>query len=215
VSKENNSQRTTAPLYKLVLTAIIFLCATGLCFAQQKTLVIDDFEGPLTGGKNGTVDFGAGNGSTVEVSADTSIKYGGSQSLRADYIAMPGGYIWIARGYGLAALNSSWLVKPEDIDWSKYSAFAFYMYGNGSKATVSFDIHDAGQEIWRVLTKDTTKGWRRVLCPFAQFNQRDDWQPSTAVKNNRLDFPIQSYQFEPRESQGTLHFDKVELVEKE
>lgn len=199
----------------VIFALLIILCAGSVCFAQQKTLVIDDFEGPLVGGTNGTVDFGAGNGSSVEVGADSSIRYSGSQSLMVNYIAMPGGYVWVARGYGLNALNSSWLVKPEDIDWSKYGAFVFYMYGNASSATISFDIRDNGGEIWRVLTKDAAKGWTRVLCPFTQFNQRDDWQPNTAVKNNRLDFPIQSYQFEPRESEGTLHFDKVELIAKE
>lgn len=199
----------------MIFTLLILLCAGSLCFAQGKTLLVDDFEGPLTGGTNGTVDFGAGNGSSVEVSADTSIKYAGSQSLRADYIAMPGGYIWIARGYGLGALNSAWLVKPEDITWSKYRAFSFYIYGNGSGAAIAFDVRDNGGEIWRYLAKDTLKGWMRVVCPFARFFARDDWQPEAADKNGQLDFPVYSYQFEPRESEGTLHFDKVELVEKE
>ncbi len=198
-----------------ILVAIILLSVYGLALAQEKTLLLDDYEGPINGGPVGTVDFGAGNGSTVEVSADTDIKNSGSQSLKVDYIAMPGGYIWVAKGYGLDALNSSWLVKPEDINWQKYKAFSFYMYGTGAGETIAFDIRDANAEVWRYLVKDRAKGWTRIVCPFAEFNQRDDWQPSTAVKNNILDFPVSSYQYEPRESQGALHFDRVELIEKE
>ncbi|MDP2904929.1 MAG: carbohydrate binding domain-containing protein [Candidatus Omnitrophota bacterium] len=199
----------------LYLAAIILLSVCSPACAQEKTLLLDDYEGPINGGPVGTVDFGAGNGSTVEVTADTEIKKSGSQSLKIDYIAMPGGYIWVSKGYGLPALNSSWLVKPEDINWQKYKAFSFYMYGMGSGATIAFDIRDANDEVWRYLVKDRAKGWMRAVLPFAEFNQRDDWQPSTAVKNNILDFPISSYQYEPRESQGALHFDRVELIEKE
>ena len=199
----------------LYLAAVILLSVCGAALAQEKTLLLDDYEGPINGGSSGTVDFGAGNGSTVEVTADTEIKKSGNQSLKVDYIAMPGGYIWVSKGYGLAALNSSWLVKPEDINWQKYKAFSFYMYGTGSGATIAFDIRDNGGEIFRYLVKDRAKGWMRAVCPFAEFNQRDDWQPTTAVKNNILDFPVSSYQYEPRESQGALHFDRVELIEKE
>jgi hypothetical protein len=44
---------------------------------------------------------------------------------------------------------------------------------------------------------------------------RDDWQPATADKNAKIDFPIKIFQFEPLpSSQGTLYFDTVELVKK-
>ena len=200
---------------RFLLTAIILLSVWSLALAQEKILLLDDYEGPINGGPGGTVDFGAGNGSTVEVGADTYIKASGNQSLKVEYIAMPGGYIWVSRGYGLNAKNSSWLVKPEDINWQQYKSFSFYVYGNGGGETIAFDICDNGGEIFRYLVKDRAKGWTRVVCPFAEFNQRNDWQPTTAIKNNILDFPISSYQYEPRESQGALHFDKVELIEKE
>jgi len=40
-------------------------------------------------------------------------------SLKVTYDAVPGGYMWIARGFGLDAKNTAWLVKNEDIKWAK------------------------------------------------------------------------------------------------
>lgn len=189
------------------------LCFGVACFAQEKGLLIDDFEGAVSGGAEGTVDFGAGNGSSVEVTASTDIKYSGKQSLKVFYNALAGGYIYVAKGFGLDAKNSAWLIKPENIDWKKYNAIAFYIYGSGSKAKLAFDIKDSGNEIWRFEVSDNFKGWKQLICPFAQFFARGDWQPDTADKNANLDFPIKSYQFEPLpEAKGTLYFDEVSLI---
>lgn len=201
---------------RFVLAAIILLSVCSPALAQEKTLLIDDFSGSINGGPNGTLDFGAGAGSSLEVSADTQIKYpqDGQQSIKAVYNAVPGGYIWIARGFGLDAKNAQWPVRPEDIDWKKYRAISFYLYGSASGAKVAFDIKDNGGELWRFIGKDTVKGWVRIVCPFAEFNPRQDWQPDTAVANGQMDFPIESFQFEPMESDGTLYFDRVELIER-
>lgn len=198
-----------------LLIAIFVLALITFCFSQENNLLIDDFEGVISKGESGTVDFGAGNGSTLEVTASTDIKQSGNQGIRIDFDAVEGGYMWVARGKGLDAKSSAWLVNPEDIQWDKYKAISFYMYGTGSNADVAFDIKDNGNEIWRFIVKDDFKGWKQVICAFNEFFVRGDWQPDGADKNGQLDFPIKSFQFEPRPvSKGTLYFDAVALIEK-
>ena len=42
--------------------------------------------------------------------------------------------------------------------------------------------------------------------------EASDWQPDDAVKNGVLDFPLKSFQFEPRTpGEGVIYIDKVEL----
>lgn len=194
----------------LSLILALWFCVS--CSAQDKGLLIDDFEGPITGGPEGTVDFGTGNGSTLEVTAATDIKYSGKQSLKAVYNAVAGGYMWIARGSGLDAKNTQWLVSPESVDWKKYKSISFFIYGSDSKTKVAFDLKDSGNEIYRFLVEDNFTGWKEIICSFDQFFPRGDWQPDAADKNATLDFPVKSFQFEPLpESKGTLYFDKVTL----
>ncbi|MEW6102150.1 MAG: carbohydrate binding domain-containing protein [Candidatus Omnitrophota bacterium] len=199
-----------------IIFSLLFICGIAAgCFAESQGLLIDDFEVAISGGPEGTVDFGAGSGSSVEVSADTGIKYSGNQSLKVAYDAIPDGYMWVARGFGLDAGNAAWLIKPQDIKWEDYNAFSFYMYGSGNKAQVAFDIKDNGNEMWRFLLEDNFKGWKQIILPFNEFFCRGDWQPDSADKNANLDFPIKSFQFEPRpEAKGTVYFDKVELIKK-
>jgi len=197
------------------LCLTLFLSTASLCCAQEKGLLIDDFEGVISGGPDGTVDCGAGNGSTVEVAAAIDIAHSGKQSIKVTFDAVQDGYIWIARGFGLDAKNTAWLVKPEDIKWAEYKAFAFYVYGNESKTKIAFDVKDSGNEIWRFMFEDNFKGWKQIVCPFGEFFARGDWQPDNADKNAVMDFPVKSFQFEPRSvAKGVLYFDDVELVKK-
>lgn len=200
---------------KRVLICFIAVFAAGACAgAHQEALLIDDFEAPVSGGPDGTVDFGAGGGSSVEVAASSDIKYSGNQSLKITYDAVSGGYMWVARGFDLDAKNAAWLLKPEDIDWKEYNAISFYMYGGDSKAEIAFDIKDSGNEMWRFMLTDDFKGWKRIVCPFGEFYARGDWQPDNADKNAELNFPLRSFQFEPRpETKGAFYFDYVELSE--
>jgi hypothetical protein len=197
----------------LVLIFVFFFALA--CFAQEKGLLIDDFEGKISGGPEGTVDFGAGGGSSVEVTAATDIKYSGNQSLKVAYDAVSGGYMWVARGFSLDAKNAAWLVKPQDIDWTKFKAISFYMYGSDSQTKIAFDIKDNGNEIWRFMVEDNFKGWKQIICPFNEFFARGDWQPNDADKNAVLNFPIKSFQFEPRPvAKGMVYFDDVQLISK-
>ncbi|MCX5695414.1 MAG: hypothetical protein NTW18_01945 [Candidatus Omnitrophica bacterium] len=199
---------------RMILAVVLFLSVTGICLAAEN-LLIDDFEVAVSGGLEGTVDFGAGNGSSVNVTAATDIKNTGKQSLKVDYDAVPGGYIYVAKGKGLDAKNTEWLVKPEDIKWEDYKAFSFYMYGTDSKARIAFDIKDNGDELWRFVVEDNFNGWKQIVCDFDKFLVRDDWQPNSSDKNAKIDFPIKIFQLEPLPaSKGTLYFDTVELVKK-
>lgn len=200
---------------KLVLLLAVVLCGISLSFAQENSLLIDSFEVMITGGATGTVDFGAGNGSSVTVTGATDIVKEGNQSLKVVYNAVPGGFIWVARGEGLDAKAAVWLRNTKDIDWAKYKAIAFYVYGSDSKTSIAIDLKDSGNEIWRYVTTDNFKGWKQVVCPFAEFYARGDWQPDASDRNNQMDFPVKSYQFEPLpESKGTLYFDEVRLIAK-
>jgi hypothetical protein len=195
------------------LAVVLVLLMAGVCLAQEKNLLIDDFEISITGGPDGTVDFGAGNGSNVEVTEAVDIKNSGNKALKVVYDAVGGGYIYVSRGTGLDAKNANWPINPEDIKWTEYNAISFYVYGTDSKTKIAFDIKDNGGEIWRFVTVDDFKGWKRVVCNFDKFVVRDDWQPESADKNSQLDFPIKIFQFEPlADSKGTLYFDTVEIV---
>jgi len=197
----------------LVAALGLFLC--GNCLAEGYNLVLDDFEMAVSGGADGTVDFGAGNGSSVQVSGATDIKNSGAQALKVDYEAVGGGYIYVARGAGLDAKNANWVLKPSDIKWEEYSGISFYIYGSDSKAKIAFDIKDTAGEIWRFITDDDFVGWKKIVVSFDKFIVRDDWQPMDADKNGVLDFPIKIFQFEPLPgTKGTLYFDTVELVKK-
>ncbi len=198
----------------LLLAALCLGVVVTLCYAEKQFLLIDDFEGEISGTPQGTVDFGAGNGSTVEVTASTDIKQSGNQSIKVTFDAVPDGYMWVARGQNLDAQNAGWLLKTEDIAWEKFEAISFYMYGTNSGADVAFDIKDNGNEIWRFMVKNDFTGWKQIICAFDAFYARDDWQPDNSDKNGKIDYPIKSYQFEPRSGKGTLYFDAVALIEK-
>lgn len=199
----------------ICLTLIFVLSWAIFCFAQDKGLLLDDFEAPISGGPDGTVDFGSGGDSSVQVSSATDIKYSGKQSIKITYDALPGGYMWVARGFELDAKNSDWRVLPQDIQWAKFNAISFYMYGSGNGTKIAFDIKDNGNEMWRFMAEDNFKGWKRIICPFNEFFVRQDWQPNSADRNATLDFPLKSFQFEPRpQAKGTVYFDNVELINK-
>jgi hypothetical protein len=198
----------------LHMALILCLSMAGLCCAQNQgqSLLLDDFEGLISGGPEGTVDFGAGNGSSVEVAGATDIKNSGQQSIKVVYDAVTDGYMYVAKGSGLDAKNTAWLVKPEEINWAKFKSFSFYAYGSDSKTQVAFDIKDNGNELWRFMFEDNFQGWKKITCPFRSFMVRDDWQPDNADKNATLDYPVKIFQFEPRPAaKGTIYFDTVQL----
>jgi hypothetical protein len=198
---------------KMIFILAVMFCFAGCGFAQvEKNLLIEDFEGAITGGPDGTVDFGSGNGSSLSVTAASDIKQSGAQSLKAEYNAVSGGYMYIAKGSRLDAKNAGWQTKPDEIKWQDYNTISFYMYGSDSKTRVAFDLKDNGNELWRFILEDNFKGWKEIVAPFSGFFPRDDWQPDNADKNGNLDFPVKSFQFEPLPAaKGTLYFDQVSL----
>lgn len=183
------------------------------CESGPKEVLFDDFEGVLN---SETVDFGAGEGSSLEVKADKELKVSGEQSLRIDYYLKPSSYMWVARGYNLDVKGAAkWLVEPQNINWKKYKAISINMYGRNSGGVIAFDIKDAQEEIWRFLLDDDFEGWKEIICPFSQFFARRDWQPEHADRNEILNFPIKSFQLEPRlPGNGICNFDCVKVVKK-
>jgi hypothetical protein len=202
------------------LAVLVILTLGAFSGYAADSLLLDSFEGQITpagitsGTMSGNVDYGAGGGSSVEVYADNTEKCDGKQSLKVVFFAMPGGWIWIARGYNIDVKGAgAWNVSPRDIKWNDYNAFSFWMKGTNSGKQLAVDIIDAKKEYYRYLAKDDSDQWKQVIIPFKAFEARTDWQPNDAVKNKTLDFPIMTYQFEPRpKNEGEWSFDKVELL---
>jgi len=192
---------------------IVLWLAIGFigCSNAPAEVAIDSFEGAIN---KETVDYGASEGSLLKVEADTKIKVCGTQSLKIDYELKPSGYMWIARGYDLDVKGAAkWEIDPQNIKWRAYNAISLQMYGTGSNGVVAFDIKDKGGEIWRYIIDDDFTGWKEIVCPFKAFFPRRDWQPDSATKNETLDFPVMSFQFEPRlPGKGVYYFDCVKAV---
>lgn len=190
----------------------LFIIASAGCSSAPTEVTIDSFEGELN---KQTVDFGAStDGSSVNVSADKQIKSCGEQSLKIEYELKPSGYMWIARGYNLDVKGAAqWIIMPKDIKWKAYNAISLQMYGTSSSGVIAFDLKDAGGEVWRYIIDDDFTGWKEIVCPLKDFFPRKDWQPDSATKNETLDFPVMSFQFEPRlPGKGVYYFDCVKVV---
>jgi len=139
----------------------IFIAGAYVNFriSEPKILMIDDFEGEIS---SMSVDYGAGAGSQIQVSASKEIKYHGEQAIKVEHEAVSGGYMWLARGYRLDVKGADrWLEKPTKIDWSKYQALSFYMYGENSGAMLAVDIIDQEFEYFRFIVRDDFLGGRK------------------------------------------------------
>jgi len=200
---------------RAIMITFLFLLIAGVSCSQNKDeLLLDDFEGAISAGPEGTIDAGSGAGSAIEVKGSAEIKYHGNQSLEIKFDAVPGGYMWAGRGYGLDVKGAAaWLVEPKDIDFGKFNAIAFYLYGGNTNAQIAIDIIDSGREYWRYLITDNFSGWKEFTISFSDFFPRGDWQPEAADKNAELNLPINAFQLEPRPiGKGTIYFDYVRLV---
>ncbi|MDD5745860.1 MAG: carbohydrate binding domain-containing protein [Candidatus Omnitrophica bacterium] len=196
----------------LLLAGLIGLCCgIASCSFFAKEIVLDGFEGELT---HDTVDYGSGGGAIFNVSAEKTLKVDGEQSIKLDYDISQGGYLWAARGYNLDVKGAAcWSVPAQKINWKRFNAFSLYMYGTNSGGKVAFDIKDKGAEMWRFVLDDNFEGWKEIVIPFGEFFARSDWQPYNAEKNGTIDFPIMSFQFEPRRPDAHVYyFDRVGLV---
>lgn len=193
---------------------IFFLLAACSLFftgcGRAPEVLIDSFEGNLT---SETVDFGSSSDSSVSVEASKDLKKCGQQAIKINYDLSPSGYMWVARGFNLDVEGAAkWLIDPSDIKWHKYNAISVQVYGADSGAVIALDIKDAESQMWRCLFDDNFKGWKKIVCPFSDFFARRDWQPQQAKINEKIDFPVTSFQFEPRlPGQGSYCFDCVKL----
>ncbi len=187
---------------------------------QENELLLDSFEGALT---KETVDFGAHAESVLTAQASKAEKSCGEQSLKISYQLNAGGYMFCARGHGLDVAGALWEgPQPDKIQWSDFVGIKFMLNNATSTGTaaqpaadptqIAFDVKDAGGEMWRYAVTSDRKGWVEVAVPLTQFKVRDDWQPATADGNRQLDFPLQSFQWEPKSmGEGTLFVDCVKL----
>ena len=99
-----------------LILPILFLVSLGIAYAQgEGELLLDDFEGAISGGLEGTVDYGSGNGSSLGVAASPEVKYHGQQALEVSFDALSGGYIGVATNntaeYTAIVEALKWLAK--------------------------------------------------------------------------------------------------------
>lgn len=202
----------TVSIIIAILVFVIFLVIKNIC---SPILIIDSFEGQLIGGPAATVDYGSGSGAKVDIYPSKNPVIHGKQSLKIVYDASQGGYMWIARGYNLTIPTAAqWKTPPSKIKWDNYDAFCFFIYGNATNNEIAIDLIDNGKEYCRYTIKDDTQGWKEIIIPFNEFKTRTDWQPDSATRNNIMDFPINAFQFEPKEATGEVFIDKVYLRKK-
>jgi len=195
-------------IFAMIIVAVIFF---RLFPKENEKLLIDDFEGKLN---NKTIDFGSSQESKITVTSSQKLAACGNSSLKMSYNLKPQGYMYCAKGYGLDAPESKWDIKYDKINWESYNAINFFVYADNN-GTIAFDIKDAGGEIWRHLLDLDFVGWQEIKCDFSDFVPREDWQPSTSDGNKILNYPIKSFQWEPKiVGEGTLYFDCVSLDEK-
>jgi hypothetical protein len=195
----------------LFLCLMILCCGIAACSFFARELVLDSFEGQVT---HETVDYGSGGEALLTVVAEKELKVHGEQSLKLEYDITGGGYLWAARGYNLDVPGAGcWMIPAKKVNWKRFNALSVYMYGKKSGGKVAFDIKDCKAEMWRFVLEDDFEGWKQIIIPFSAFFPRSDWQPYNAEKNGKIDFPIMSFQFEPRRPDASVYyFDKVSVL---
>jgi len=184
----------------------------------KKNLLIDSFEGKI--GVD-TVDYGSSSDSSMTASSTKKYSQCGTHSMQLDYNLKKGGYVYCAKGSGVHLRRDSstwqtgqagWRVHPDSIKWGDYRAFKISL--RGTRGRVAIDVKDSGGELLRKYVYLKKEGWNHFEIPFSKFSSRSDWQPETAVKNGMIDFPLNSFQIEPKSpGQGTLYVDCVTLLE--
>lgn len=193
-----------------VALVLLWGCGKNMSEKYSKVLMIDSYDGPIN---SRTVDSGAPSGSRIEVSGYVGAKKCGSKSLRIKYLLGEGGYMYAARGFNLDAPGAAWTgPQPDQIAWSDYTGFSLQVFGS-KRGPIAFDVKDNGGELHRFFIDDNFNGWKEIYVPYSSFTSRTDWQPQTATANKKLDFPIWSYQFEPKQpGEGQVYFDCVAIV---
>jgi hypothetical protein len=210
--EEIEMQKSRNFLITVFIVAVVGIFVLGGERGTGRNLLLDNLEGELN---HQTVDYGSDAASSIDVSGAADVKICGKQSLKLAYDLDAAGYMFCARGFGLDALEANkWSKEPSKINWNRYQGFSFMMFGQ-KNGKVAFDVKDSGGEMWRIILDDDVEGWKEVVIPFSALTAREDWQPESAARNKILDFPIKSYQWEPRApGKGVLYFDCVKLVRK-
>ena len=197
----------------------VFLCMSLMvvgtmlgCSQNSDEVMLDSFEGQAS---RETVDYGSSSSTKIAVSFSKEQKVCGRQSLKIDYDLKKDGYMYCARGHGLDVSGAVWEAgAPESINWSAYPSMSVQVFGS-KRGNIAFDVKDSGGELWRYMINDDFEGWKEIVVPFDQFRVREDWQPQTADGNRSLDFPVKSFQFEPKNpGVGAVYIDCVKLVNK-
>lgn len=204
------------PIGILLIPGVIGLLLLTGCSRQPESkgerieVMLDSFEGPIN---SRTVDYGSSSDTRIRVVSSPMVKKCGRQSLLIDYALSPGGYMYCARGFGLDAPGSQWSgPPPKEIEWNQYTGISLQVYGS-KRGNIAFDVKDNGGELHRFMIDDDFSGWREIIIPFTAFKAREDWQPGNADGNKTLDFPIWSFQFEPKmPGEGKVYFDCVMLI---
>lgn len=189
---------------------ILNACSKAPVSQYSQEVMLDSFEGAVS---KKSADFGSSKDTKITVTASKDKKVCGNQSLQIEYDLSSSGYMYCARGYGLDVFGAVWEgPQPDKISWDDFSGISLQVYGS-KRGDIAFDLKDNGGEMWRFMIQDDFNGWKEVYVPFYSLTVREDWQPPKADGNKLLDFPVKSFQFEPRKAgAGTVNFDCVKVV---
>ncbi len=87
------------------------------------------------------------------------------------------------------------LLTVDEGNWKGYDALSILAAGNLSKKWFNIIITDAYNQRWIYVVDDDWKGWKRITIPFCKLRRRRDNQPTNAVLNGILNFPIKTLEF--------------------
>jgi hypothetical protein len=107
-------------LYMIIGSILLVVCIYFYANSASKSkILVESFEGKI--GKD-TVDYGASDTSSINVTASRRNSKCGGQSLEISYHLKPYGYVYAAKGYDLYHVKDSsswrggkagWLVPPD------------------------------------------------------------------------------------------------------
>ena len=102
-------------------------------------------------------------------------------------------------------------------NWSGYTTFEFWFYGNGSNNTIRVELYDNGSsassaERFEYRFVDNFAGWRRFTLPFSSFVRRTDWQPVGAPNDNLTLTGMWGFNFSPLGGTNSFKVDQVQLT---
>ena len=167
-----------------ILAQLIITPFTAIPAAAATPPVVDDFEGGLPAGLDGTVAIGFNT--FQDPNSTVSIATTGAPPAPLPGAASPNNvlqvnvnvvsYAGLVHGFENVSVNQ-WISQ----DWSAYAGISFWLYGNNSGTTLFVDVLDNRNpssttddaERFSIDFKDNFSGWQKVEIPFSSLHRKE------------------------------------------